>query len=45
MSRGSVAVITPKYSYFTITICFTGGELDKVQVASETLVSVDTWIN
>lgn len=38
MTRGGVEVITPMCSCFTVTICFTGGELDKVQVGSETLV-------
>lgn len=38
MTRGGMEVITPMCSYFTITICFTGGELYKVQVGSETLV-------
>lgn len=37
MTRGGVEVITPMCC-FTVTICFTGGELDKVQVGSETLV-------
>lgn len=38
MTRGGVEVITPMCSCFTITICFIGGELYKVQVRNETLV-------